>query len=198
MSVQVRSLREEEMEAWNRFRYRVAVEQLGRSTLPGVDHTEERVSDPLDASSHVLGAFHGAALIGGVRSHYCRDVAEHPLYALYGLDDVSTLERMRTSVTTHLMIDEAWRSRGVGLSLIRSMFVFNVTNGMRYDRIDVLEQNRPLFERMGYVATSSPLQRDGFGTVIPMRLDTEDTEHLRACRSPLIRKGPRAASLPMR
>lgn len=184
-SVEVRVLSAGDAETWSAFRYRVAVEQLGRDSIPGVDHDRRRLEDPLDGTAHALGAFHEGTMIGGVRAHYCREVPDHPLAALYRMDQVDPLERSLTSLTTHLMIDEAWQSRGVGLVLISSMFEYSVNNGVYYDRIDVFEHNEKLFTRMGYERSGAPIERPGFGLVIPMRLDTRDDKHLERCRSPL-------------
>ncbi|MEM8709728.1 MAG: GNAT family N-acetyltransferase [Planctomycetota bacterium] len=186
--MEIRALTAEDLPAWSRFRYRVAIEQLRRRSMPGVDHEAQAIGDALDVNAHAFGAFDGLRLIGGVRSHYCRDVPEHPLYALYRLEDVSEEERLATSVTTHLMVDQEWKGRGVALALCTHMYNYNVGNGIEYDRIDVLATNRPLFERMGYEATGPAVERDGFGTVLPMRLEACNLAHLKKCRSPFRRR----------
>ena len=108
----VRPIRtDNERAAVERLRYRVSVNEMGKP-YPNADHRRQRLSDPLDEVSLILGAFDGDTLIGTVRSTSATERLLHAtcgtplqLNAWQDIDASSLLgllqTRCRTADATH-------------------------------------------------------------------------------------------------
>lgn len=166
-----------------RLRYSVYVREKGDRALPA-DHQAQAISDALDQSAILLGAFDQGRLIGTVRGNDAGKCSSE-LVAKYGMAHSLALFPGQVSVTTRLVLDPAHRAGLLAARLCKAMFEHYTSCGVRYDFIDCQEHMRFFFLRLGYRPGAQPFTHPESGLQhFPMVLDLTDHAHLVRVRSP--------------
>lgn len=170
----------------DRFRYEIYVREMGRTSLKGIDHAEQRLSDPLDRLSHVFAARAEGRVVGMMRTTWTRDLRrDHELVDLYAIPALGEPYPEQTSITSQLIVTPSLRGSLVPLRLARMSFEKAWRHGIRYDFLDCNRPRLPLFERLGYRPHRGWFDRPGYGRVCGMVLDFS-AEELARRRSPLL------------
>jgi hypothetical protein len=84
------------------------------------DHTKRWVTDPLDRTAKIIGAFEHGIVVGTVRTNYARNSDLNILAGWLGLEWAGEFHPSSTSVTTKLMIDRRLRGGTVAVRLAKS------------------------------------------------------------------------------
>lgn len=185
----------EDRERLFQFRYRIYVEEMHR-TQKHADPVRRRIEEPLDASAHLFLAEADGQVIGTARANYVRDTDLGYYRELLGFDSIPDSELSRASITTKLMVSPEHRSGTLATRLALAVFNYGRALGIRYDFIDCNPHLEAFFERLGYVRYIPKVHHPEFGSVQPMRLDSEDRAHLERIGSPFLRSLRRQELLP--
>ena len=173
-SISVRAVRsQEEREAVFAFRYRVYVEEMRRPE-PGADHAARRIVDPLDATGHLIAAFHDGRIVGTVRVNLARDSDLSAYEEPYGMRHFAPYHPASTSIVTKLMVESACRRSPVAVRLARACFAFGVPRGVAFSFIDCNPHLKPFFERLGFRQVMPDFEHPIYGRVHPLVLDVRD------------------------
>jgi hypothetical protein len=169
-----------------RFRYRIYVEEMGR-TQKHADHARRTIEEPFDATAHLLLAEAAGEIVGTLRANFARetDLGYYP--ELFGMTTVARAFPDAVSLTTKLMICPAHRSGTLAVRLALAMYEHGTSRGIRHDFIDCNAHLEDFFTRLGYRRFWPYVEHPEYGRVLPLRLDLDDFEHLRALGSPLAR-----------
>ena len=166
-----------------RLRYQIYVTEMNR-IQHYADHDQETIFDPLDKFATVLAAESHGRFIGTVRSNCCRngDLGD---YAEFYEIDPNPAHRQRSSITTRLMVEPAFRGSRAPLLLAMAAFNFGLREGIRWNYIDCNLHLLSFFERLGYIEQFTKRHPE-YGNVHCMRLDLHDLTHLAAVNSPFL------------
>ncbi|VBB05903.1 acyl-coa n-acyltransferase [Lucifera butyrica] len=172
-----------------RLRYEVYVEEMGKA-LGAIAKKRKQIYDPLDERSILIYVQAGSAIIATMRltiqaaEDYPADLAEvfqmhefktlHNRFSLFGLGTkLAVVPQYRSSPAFYLILAEAYR-------LLREQNAsICFTGGNPY--------LVPLYERVGFRQFTRNFTDPGYGLLVPLVLLLEDTDHMKAVRSPLYR-----------
>jgi GNAT superfamily N-acetyltransferase len=185
-------------EAVYRFRYQVYVREMGR-TEPLACHQRGRLTDPMDETAFIVAATDTVTrkTVGTIRSNLLREGGACHYEELYGLATLSAAERHATSITTRLMVTAEHRGGALAVQLAMAAYALAGSTGIESDYIDCNDPLVPFFTRLGYRRVRR-VTHPQYGNVTVMRLEVDDTSHLSAVRSPLLRVRRTAHEAPPR
>ncbi len=176
-----------------RFRYRIYVEEMGR-TQKHADHANRTVEEPFDATGHLLYAEQGGEIVGTLRTNFARETDLGYYTWLFGLTSVGGAHPAAVSLTTKLMIVPELRSGTLAVRLALAVYDFGGARGIRHDFIDCNPHLEDFFQRLGYRRYWPHVEHPEYGRVLPLRLDLDDHAHLAGIRSPFVRNHTRTRS----
>jgi predicted GNAT family N-acyltransferase len=175
-----------ERRAVEELRYRVYVQEMGKP-YPEADHVAQRLSDPLDDGSLILGAFDGGTLVGTVRS----TTGEHPrLSECYGaglqLDEWSDVPPRSLLICSRLVVEPRMRrTQRASLALMCATYYFGRENGITVCLCSTIEPLVTYFERFGFRRYGVPFLDAGADRLqLPLGLLVEDADYIAAIKSP--------------
>lgn len=191
LSVAVARTAEEKMEVY-RFRYRVYIEEMSMQ-IENADHKRKMIFDELDNSGLLIYAQAGGEIVGTQRLNIGK-IKDFPSDLVQYL----SWERFQTcysgqkqpvlAYTSKLMVDERYRNTPV-LHLITSKgyelyWMHDVQFNFGACNFHLLR----LYEQFGCRRYGASFTAPGYdGVLTPVVLIVEDTQHLRAVRSPFYR-----------
>lgn len=186
MSVEVRVAETEaERRRLYAFRYRIYVEEMGR-TQKHADHRTRLISDPMDRTAHNLVAWRDDEIIGCVRINFARDGGLDYYRELLRMDGAGAAWPHAVSLCTRLMIRPDWRNSPLAIRLSVAAFELGLWGGIRFNFIDCNDHLADFFARIGYVLTHRPVHEE-YGQVNAMRFDLGDEVWLASPGSPFRR-----------
>src|SRR6185436_9366234 len=112
-------------------RYKVYVEEMGLNP-PEVDHSRRMITDPLDATGTIPAAFSGGKVVGTVRINRARDTDMGEWQHLLGMDRLGPFFRDRVSMTTRLLVSQAFRNSTLGVRLSKAVLRLDYDLGTRF------------------------------------------------------------------
>lgn len=187
MCIQIRRIvATAELEAIYRFRYTIYVEEMSRKQKDA-DHVAKTISDSLDRTGFVYGAWDGNEVIGTVRTNDLSNSDIGDYFDLYRLDSLSETDLERTSITTRLMVAPKYRGTSLAMRLCLAMYVDALDRGIASGFIDCNDYLVEAFEMVGYRLHQANAYHPEYGDVTIMRLQLNDLEHLESVRSPFRR-----------
>lgn len=177
-----------EREAVERLRYRVYVNEMDKP-YPHADHVRQRLSDPLDDVSLILGAFDGDGLFGTVRSTSAK---ERILQELYGtplqLNDWVDVEPSSLLVCSRLTVEPRMRrTLRASLALMCGMYFFGREQDISVCLCSTAAPLVGFFKHFGFRPYGLPFTDPDSGreqTCLSLLL--EDVEHLQGTNSPFL------------
>ena len=158
-----------ELSALFAFRYRIYVEEMGR-TQKYADHTTRNISDPLDAAAFNLVAWHDERIVGCVRVNFARDGGLDYYRDLLRMEAIGPSWPDRVSLCTRLMIAPRWRRTTLAVRLSIACYELGLGSGIAWNFIDCNDHLVGFFERLGYEFTHQPTHEE-YGQVNAMRFD---------------------------
>ncbi len=181
-----------------RFWYRIYVEEMNRHLSdPLTDHQSKTLSDPLanigrlfvarDEQNRIIATLMTTLAADGDLGKYER---------LYGIDKLDSKARARSSITTKLMVDAAYRNSRLSMLLARKAYEHDLRLGVERDYIDCNDHLVAFFERLGYLPHRGRIVHRDYGAVNSMVIQLTDARHLRSVGSPFLKSLQRFAALP--
>lgn len=181
---------EEKIEIY-RFRYQIYIEQMSKS-LEGADHTNKLLYDELDEWGFQLYAKIGSELIGTARLNIGSptDFPEELATSLHW----NIFQNFPTETGDHniafcakLMIAPRHRSSPAVYLLIAKIYELCYLNHVQFAFMVCNFFLLRLYEQMGFHRYCKNFNLGGLGLMAPLVCVVNDTDHLRAVRSPLLR-----------
>jgi predicted GNAT family N-acyltransferase len=179
---------EEELEELYRFRYRIYVEEMGR-TQHHADHTQRKIRDDLDEKGHNLLALSPkiGSVLGALRVNFTRNELIPYYEDFFFIHDQLGVSRSNASICTRLMVDKSVRKSSLAVRLFIHMYQFALTNGIRHNFIDCNDHLVGLFTSFGFINYMGTAIHKEYGKVSPMKLDLWDEDLFRRIGSPFLR-----------
>lgn len=169
-----------------RLRYRVYVDEMGR-TVSSADHEGHRIVDPLDDGAEILlGAWVDGQAIGTARVNLAEISDVGTLADLYELEGFEADHDGRGAILTRLVVAPEWRGRTVAVRLLQRAVQLTLERGARWLHFHCREHLVSLYACLGGV-TRFVRADDGPGPLTIMVADLENLDHFVAVRSPLAR-----------
>jgi len=176
---------EDEKQAIFRFRYKVYVEGMGRDKNTA-DHINETLSDSLDESATLIGAFLGDVAVGAGRVNYSSDCTL-PEEELYGFSEYEKKYPNGLSLTSKVMVDPEFRGTKIFLDIARLCLIDAGPKKIRGNFIATADKLVPLFKKIGFVQYRPRVDSYlDYGSSNPMMMDPNDIGHLESVNSPLL------------
>jgi predicted GNAT family N-acyltransferase len=176
-----------ELRAVQRLRYEVYIEEQGKP-YPEANHAERLLSDSLDHTAVVLGAFDGAACAGTVRFNRldCRATAEQFAEQTSGCG-FDAAAPAQVCITSRLAVAKAYRtSAAVCEALLGRVYEEGLKAGGEYCYLNCRPPIRVLMRRFGFEEVEPPFSHQLLGPLHRFKLKLRDEAALRAARSPIL------------
>ena len=177
-----------ELDELERFRYRIYIEELGKS-LPGADHARHRLGDADDASAfHFIAHSDGGDVVGCVRLHMAPDIPANCIAQL-GLARFAAAHDRAFGYVSKLMIQRDLRGLGIAQELMRHMVRFGHSAPFFGETAFFHCHPRlvPTYERVGFRRFGRIFRDPHVGRQVPMHIVGGDVAHFERCRSSLLR-----------
>ena len=178
---------DEELDLIARLRYRVYVDEMGKP-YPHADHRRERLTDPLDSVSDILGAFDDEGLFGTVR---CTSATQPALHDIYGdplaLNLWADVTPSALVVCSRFVVDHGHAEDGSPGSRSCARCTLGREKGIRVCLCSTALPLVGFFQRFGFRSYGPPFV-DGDSARAQQRLALllEDTAHLQKVPSPFL------------
>ncbi len=186
VSIGIRRLREDEFIAAETLWYEVYVDEMKR-TQSCADHLRRRLTDSLQSSAAILGAFCGNDLVGTVRVNYPRLTSMGYLESLYELAAFGPDHPSRTAVVTRIIVARNYRSSSVSVRLAANMFKMLVAENIRWILCDCNDGVLNFFLRLGFVVHRYDAPHPDYGGVTILKIDADDRRYHDPVKSILAR-----------
>ncbi|MGO1120405.1 cyclic nucleotide-binding domain-containing protein [Rhodovibrionaceae bacterium A322] len=179
---------EEERQENYRLRYRVFVDELGQN-VDETTHSLSQMIEPEDEGAVLFYIESGGQVVATLRTCHGDQAVQGAGWAqMYRWDKLTAdVPLSRVTVSNRLAVDPAWRHSPVLGQLVARAFQYMRDTGVWVDYLHCAPSLIALYEQLGYRRYADGFVNPAAGYRIPMLLLTEDLEHLRAVRSPLVR-----------
>ncbi len=178
---------QEEREAVYRLRYATYVSEM-QLFGTAADHIGRRLTDPLDASAHLVYATSDEEVVGTVRLHVGeREPFPDRFERLYGLSRFADCVQGSEIVILSMLTTRAdYRESDLALDLLREAARIACVEGGQLVFVAPQPHLLNLYLSLGFRSYGSRVFNDPeLGILVPMALVTADREHLEEVRSPL-------------
>ena len=176
----------EERASLYRLRYRVYVEELGRS-VPEADEDLHQIVDPQDDGGEILiGAWADGEAIGTVRVNLSGESSLGAYAELYDLARFEAEHGAGTGMLSRLVVAPDWRKRTIAVRLILEAVRRTLEGGARWLFFHCRSHLVPMYLALGGVSLRQH-EDGGPGPLTILRVDLDDLAHLSALNSPLAR-----------
>ncbi len=178
---------EEDRQRVFQFRYEIYVKEMGKP-MPGADHQKGHLSDACDNGATHIMAWSDGDLVGSLRIIWGRIEIPEPYAEWYGLADFMSFPPEVLSFTGRMMVAPDRRNSLIAAALASEAFRLGCEQGVKFDFIHTTPPLLGFFERLGHRRYRPDFIDPKLGPRVPMLLTLEDREHLKNCRSPLLRQ----------
>ena len=169
-----------------RFWYQVYVHEMSRHRDdPLADHQDHKLRDPIATCGTLLLARSAAGAVIGTVLNTPSTEPIGKYEAFYGLDQLSGVQRRRSTITTKLMVAERFRGTKLPMQLARAAYARTLETGMLYDFIDCNNHLIGFFEKLGYRTHRGKIHHPDYGHVNSMYIALQDGVHLYNVASPI-------------
>ncbi len=176
---------DEERDKVFQFRYKVYVEQQGKS-IHAADHVRRTMQDDLDDWGFVLYAERDGQVVGTVSAYLG---AHGPIPERYAcslfMDKFKDFGPSTWSLASRLMVEKRWRSQLV-LPLLQSVYSVGRAFGSRFSFLYCAPHLVPFFQKLGFHQHGDLYEDEEVGLRAPMVLVMEDVEHMERVHSPFV------------
>lgn len=178
---------EEQRDDCYRLAYEVFYEEMG--TLADVaDHDARILRDPLIEQAEVLCATVDGEVVGSLGILFGHEGFPAEFETGFDIGRYATLvPRDRMAVNIRFLVKEAFRSSTVPFSLIIEASRLQRERGIALSFADCQAHLLNLYQALGFRPCASSFDQAGFGMMVPLVMITDDVDHLRSIRSPLLR-----------
>ncbi|MGH8105491.1 MAG: cyclic nucleotide-binding domain-containing protein [Arenimonas sp.] len=175
----------EELDSVARLRYQVYVNELGRRPI-GIDDDLQRLEDPEDAYSIVLGAFDGGKIVGTFRITPVDQLTDDSSWReIYG-NNKFPVEPAQQYIFSRMIVTNAYRSTGLASHFFKASFDCIRHTGGELAFLHCPSHLVSLYEVMGFRRYSPGFVHEEAGFRIPMVMITGDWGHFESVKSPLL------------
>ena len=173
---------ETEREAIYRFRYEVYVQEMGCKQVYA-DHDRRIITEPLDETGRIFGAWCDGTVVGTVRINFARsgDLGDYP--QLYSMERAGCFHPTCTSITTKFMVAKPHRGGPVARLLFLTAYQDARQAGIEFNFMDCNPPLVPFFRKWGWRLYTAPVHHPEYGHVIPMVIALSDRGYLEQVRS---------------
>ena len=154
--------------------FEVYVEEMHRQQ-EYTDYAERRISDPLQATARIIGAFNGNELIGTVRTNYSKDMSLGYYEELYDLGSLGHNSLSESAVVTRIVVKENFRRTTSSVRLASNMFHMLAQDGVRWILCDCNDPVLDFFLRLGFEIHKKNAEHPDYGPVTVLKIDTQKT-----------------------
>ncbi|CUH95230.1 hypothetical protein P22_1300 [Propionispora sp. 2/2-37] len=179
-----------EKEAIYRFRYQVHISEMSRS-IPGIDHSRQRITDALDPWSNLgYAALENGRIIGTVRvtlgkaEDFPDDLVR--IFQLTRFQEFNPNKKI-ICLGTKVMVDPLFHGTPVFFKLMVRGYEYYREHNIQFSFGGCNPYLLPMYEQLGYRRFTSGFQDPGYGFVVPILLMPQDIEHFMTIRSPYLR-----------
>jgi predicted GNAT family N-acyltransferase len=181
-----------EKEAIYKLRYRVYVEEMGKTPMLSANHKEKKIVDGVDEQSVLLYAQLGSEIVGTIRVTIGKMEAFptelQQVFKMKRFDDfLQGTANQKQSLSTKMMVISKYRSSQAAYLLLSKAYEIFRDEGVQFIFGGCSPYLVPLYERLGFRRLGYNFIERGFGLIIPLFLITEDIAHLQTVRSPFLR-----------
>jgi ribosomal protein S18 acetylase RimI-like enzyme len=162
--------------AAERLWYRVYVEEMGRAQAY-TDFAQRRITDPLQTSARIIGAYADGELIGTVRANYPHEAPVGYYEDLYSLKLFGADHPQRTSVITRIMVRSDFRGSNAAIRLSSHMFYRLIADNIRWIVCDCNEGVLNFFLRLGFQVHRYDAPHPDYGPVTVLKIDADDPRY---------------------
>ncbi len=174
---------DQELDAIYRFRYRIYVEEMGR-TQHYANSALRIIRDPLDDTAINLAAWMNNEVAGVIRNNASSDGPLGYYEDFYAMRETGLDHPSRTSITTRLMLAPEHRRGTLAIRLAVASFSIGIQRKTRWNFIDCNSHLVGFFQSLGWIEHLPQADHPEYGLVHRMRLDLTDVAHLEAVGSP--------------
>ncbi len=169
-----------------RFWYSVYVQEMGRHRDdPLTDHRARKLRDPIATRGCLLLARDQQRAVVGTVLNTPTSEPIGKYEEFYGLERLSGLQRLHSTITTKLMVAPSHRGTKLPMQLAKAAYSHTLQCEMLYDFIDCNDHLVRFFEKLGYRAHRGRVRHPEYGRVNSMYIALLDAIHLSNVRSPL-------------
>ncbi|AIF49587.1 cyclic nucleotide-binding domain-containing protein [Pelosinus sp. UFO1] len=181
-----------EKEAIYKLRYRVYVEEMGKTPIASANHEKKKIMDVMDDQSVLLYAQLGSEVIGTLRVTIGKiELFPSELQEIFKMQRFATFlqgsRNQKQCLSTKMMVISKYRNSQAAYLLLSKGYEVGRDEGVQFSFGGCSPQLVPLYERLGFRRLGYNFFERGFGLIIPLFLILEDLEHLQAVRSPFLR-----------
>ena len=168
-----------------KFRYSIYCDELSREK-DIADHDSKTITDKLDETALLLGAFVNEEVIGTFRLNLSCDT-DLPHKKLFEMPRFEKLYPERVCLASKLMIAPRYRRSLLFFELAKAFYRVGAEYGAGITVMGCNQEAISAFRKVGF-RTYKPAQNyTEYGTITPMLFDHEDLNYLVKIRSPLVR-----------
>ncbi len=177
----------EEKESIYHFRYKVYVEEMGKS-FRHADHSVQILTDEFDETADIYCIKTKDGIASTIRVNYIDRCELDPFYRdCYALERFSHVPPGQISMTSRLMVAPAWRKSKLLGRFLNHIFEEGRKNGAQLDFCYCAPFLVRLYEYLGYRQYKDNFNDPDVGYRIPLVLVGGDMEHLKSVGSPFHR-----------
>jgi hypothetical protein len=179
------------------FRYRIYVEEMGKS-ISSANASTRTISDDLDDHAIILFIEDAGNIVATLRS-YLGCVAPFPDRLLQQFDILPLLQHVpleQIAMTSSTMMDPRWRSSTALAALSGYLYCFGRERGMTIDLLCCTPGLVRTFTRIGYRRYKDNIVVPDVGLRVPMMVQLDNMEYLKSIHSPLYPLGRQYPQLP--
>lgn len=168
-----------------RLRYDIYIGEMDREQI-FVDHESRQVQEPSDDTGHLYLAEDDGVPVGTVRINF-RKEGDLECEELYEMERFKPFYPNRVSMTTKLMVREAYRNSSVAARLIVAVYEHARREKIQFDFIDCNPHLLRMYQKIGHRIYRTTISHPEYGTVIPMVMILDDVAYFERIGSPLRR-----------
>lgn len=180
-----------EKECIYQLRYQVYVEEMGKEPPTSVNHEKKEIVDDLDDWSILLYAKAGSELIGTLRVTMgtidCFSPVLQKLFFMKQFAKNFIGGDQRQALSTKMAVIPEYRCSQTAYLLLSKGYEIYRDEQLQFIFGGCSPSLLPLYERLGFQRLPHNFVDPGYGLIIPLILISEDIEHLRLVKSPLLR-----------
>lgn len=180
---------EDEKQRVYRFRYRIYVEEMGKTGLGEADHRRMVVTGPLDRDAMIFYAEAGGEVVATVRINLSGDSGfPSELREAYSEEHFRAFPASSFSFSSRLMVTRGLRGTTALHLLLSHAYERVLERGISFDFCHCAPALVDLYQHLGYRRFTGNFVDPDVGYRVPLVLLTRDSAHLKAVRSPFWRK----------
>ena len=177
----------EKKEKIYRFRYKVYIEELGKS-FRDVDNKRKWLSDELDETAILFYVEVKGVIIASSRMNHGKSTKFSEIWKkLYQLEKFTSYSDETISLSSRIMVANEWRGSLALGTMLSEIYLYARNEGIKFDFCNCSPFLLEFYEHLGYRRYTEGFVDEDTGYHVPLVLMVEDATHLKRVRSPFQR-----------